>query len=116
MLVGCKTRRAWGHPEYRRITARCGADGIPLMPTEMTRSWHEGYLLVQFPQLDPEPHLKANFHMGSDESSRNFFSSVCAAPSDQVGPSLFPAGRVPNGEAYLDQASIRLGGILSVVI
>jgi hypothetical protein len=86
------------------------------MPTEMTRSWHEGYLLVQFPQLDPEPHLKANLHMGSDESSRNFFSSVCAAPSDQVGPSLFPAGRVPNGEAYLDQASTRFGGILFVVI
>ena len=32
------------------------------MPTEMTRSWHEGYLLVQFPQLNPEPRLKANCH------------------------------------------------------
>ena len=42
------------------------------MPTEMTRSWHEGYLLVQFPQLDPEPRLKANFHMGSDEFLSQF--------------------------------------------
>ena len=34
----------------------------------------------------------------------------------KLGPALFPAGRVPNGEAYLDQASTRFGGILSVVI
>src|SRR5262245_199939 len=88
MLPAGEPRGVYGLPQHRHVTARPGADEVPLPPAKMARTGDQTHKLIEPADLDATPEfVREPSLFDRDEARSNFLAPIAISPTNSA-----PAG------------------------